>query len=223
MLSTTHPLSVRFKGADLSGQNLSGWCFVRADMTGTNLTGCNLSGADFCGALLRDADMSGVVLDGTSLVGADLRGANVSGWLCRDLQGFHVRGWLLDYLTVDAKSITGAHDCHELVAAILLKAFPGDVEMEQVCESIIARLIPCWHGLVHRLRQAWPHRIADIEATFTQYPNMRLTERWGLGLAMADCKTIEDWEALRGTVHEERFPALMRGWILRTKRERGLL
>lgn len=216
-INTYHPFAQEYKGSKhLAGEDLSGWCLVRANLEGADLTRCNLTDADLCGANLKNANTDGVILDHTYLNGCDLRGANVKAWQCRDLQGFHTRGAIFDYLTVDVATIQGAHDCHEMAASVLLRHFGlHDESMVQFAEATLARLIPCWHGGVQIVRRRWPDRISDIEDCWRQYPNMQLMHRWELGVAMADCHTAEDWENLKTSVHNARFPALVRGWAMR--------
>jgi hypothetical protein len=218
---TYHPFAQEYKGAkSLAGEDLTGWCLVRANLDGTDLSGCNLTNVDLVGASLKGANTEGVILNNTFLNGANLNGANIKGWQCQDLMGLHTRGTIFDFKTVDVSELTGAHDCHEIVVAMLLREYPNDFEIQQICECILARFITCWHGLVSRVRKVYPHRLKDLEATFTKYPNMQLMHRWELGIAMADCGTdLDKWEALLTTVHNDRFPALVRGWNMKMKRQ----
>jgi uncharacterized protein YjbI with pentapeptide repeats len=79
---------VAFWNADLSGLNLSGCFFVKADFEGANLeganfTGANLADADFTGANIRAAIFKGARLERTRLAlaknvdQADFAGANL--------------------------------------------------------------------------------------------------------------------------------------------------
>lgn len=203
-----------WKRADLSGKDLSGKVFVCANLTKANLSGCDLTGADFTGAILKDANLSGVTLDNTFLNSADLTGAEWKD-VVANIQGFHMRGAKLRFADICPTQISGGHECHELVVALLLKEFPHDFEIQQICECIIARFIDCWHGLVKRIRHQYPHRMKDIVDTWNKYPKWGLVPRWELATVMADCKTVEDWKALRGTQYEEDYPALVRGWVMK--------
>ncbi len=71
-------------GADFSGRDLAGVCFVGANLEGADLRGANLQGASFRQATLTSADLShtnleGANVDSARLTGADLTGAVVKG------------------------------------------------------------------------------------------------------------------------------------------------
>lgn len=65
--------------AILSGQDLSLWSFVGADLSEAELIGTQLTDADLTGANLRGAKLNGAILDGAILHGADLTDADLSG------------------------------------------------------------------------------------------------------------------------------------------------
>ena len=240
ILQRMHPLSKRFKGANLSGHDLSGWVFVGADIRGANLSGAygadvdfrcaDLAGADLsridfvnclaAGASFRNANIVDAQIHDTYLNAADFRGATIKN-LNTNVQGFHTRGVLMP-TDFDPAQIHGGHDCHELVAAMLGAEFPNDLEMLQIRECIIARFISCWHGLVGRIRTCFPHRERDLLAVFEKYNAIQLlADRWRLGVAMAEAVTQADWLALRETSHYEAFPSLVDGWIRKTAKQNG--
>lgn len=240
ILETMHPLSKRFKGADLSGHDITGWVFTGADMRECNLSGaygknvdlrctncngCDMTGlklekSDATGASFRNAGIIGAQIQDTYLNSADLRGAAIVQ-LKTNIQGFHTRGVLIPQ-EFDPTQINGAHDCHELVAAMLRVEFPDDLEMLQITECIIARFIPCWHGLVERVRIVFPHREAELVEIWQKYNDQwQLADRWALGVAMHEAETLADWLALRDTDHYKRFPALVDGWIRKTAQQEG--
>lgn len=66
---------VDLRGAELAGQDLSGFCFAGSSLDDATLTGCDLSGTAFTGASLRNADLTGATLTGADFTGADLEGA----------------------------------------------------------------------------------------------------------------------------------------------------
>jgi pentapeptide repeat protein len=67
------------RGAELTGLDLSRFCFAGANLDGAMLTGCDLSDATFTGATLRNAVLTGATLTGADLTGADLTGADLDG------------------------------------------------------------------------------------------------------------------------------------------------
>ena len=73
-----------YRGADLSGENLSGAVYRGADFSGANLSGANLVGANLNGANLSGANLTGADLSGAYLRGATVRKANLTG---ADLRG----------------------------------------------------------------------------------------------------------------------------------------
>jgi len=67
--------SLSFK--DLSGQDLHGKKYIKADLRGINVEKADLSGASLFGALLIDAKMAGANLSNASLESTDLQGADL--------------------------------------------------------------------------------------------------------------------------------------------------
>lgn len=212
----------RFCGADLKGADLSyttgnGVDFRAADMDEVNATGAYMQRWDLRG-VAHTAGMALVscTLEGTRLLGADLRDVIWKNVTAR-IGGNHTRGALFDPQKIDPWQFREACECHELVIIILLQLFPSDREIMEICECISGRFISCWHGLVMRMQNKYPHRIPDLIWAWSVYPEWRLSERWELGEAMAACKTIEDWEGLRDTHHFERFPELVIGWTRKAR------
>ncbi len=234
------PLSTKYKGADLSAHDLTDWVFLGADMRGCNLEGAYGDGVDFRNCLLDRANLTRVNLTNSTAIGASFRNAGIIDAIfhnvkinaadlrgCEirrfdtDAMGSHTRGVLIrDF---DPAQITGpAHDCHDLVAAMLRVEFPHDLEITQIAECIIARYIPCWHGLVERVRNTIPHRIPDLVGVFEQYNDAwMLADRWALGEAMADAHTQNDWEEMRKSRHYDLFPGFVDRWYARARKENG--
>jgi hypothetical protein len=68
---------VDLRAAELTGLDLSRFCFAGANLAGARLRGCDLSAADFTDANLRDADLRDTRTAGVNLAGADLQGAQM--------------------------------------------------------------------------------------------------------------------------------------------------
>jgi hypothetical protein len=66
---------VDLRGAELSGQDLSRFCFADSNLDDALLTGCDLSETTFAGASLRNADLTDATLTGADFTGAELEGA----------------------------------------------------------------------------------------------------------------------------------------------------
>lgn len=88
---------------DLTGRNLVGTFFDRANLTNSNLSGQNLAhivvnDSNWQGTNLRGADLQGAVLSNVDLAGADLRDANLSGAILVNcnLDGVKLDGVILD-------------------------------------------------------------------------------------------------------------------------------
>jgi uncharacterized protein YjbI with pentapeptide repeats len=67
--------SLAFK--DLSGQDLRGKKYIKADLRGINLEKADLTGSSLFGALLIDAKMAGANLTNADLESTDLQGADL--------------------------------------------------------------------------------------------------------------------------------------------------
>jgi len=124
-----------FRGAELSGKNLSG-----ADLSGANLSEANLYNTNLQQATLRDVNLFRAHLDDASLRGADLSGANLReahlswwdlGGCCdlssadlteADLTGADLRKSNLGFANLSKANCSGARlDEANLRAAILLE------------------------------------------------------------------------------------------------------
>ncbi|GAA0981919.1 pentapeptide repeat-containing protein [Acrocarpospora macrocephala] len=69
---------VDLRGADLTGFDLSRFCFVGANLDNALLAGCDLTHTTFSNASLRGADLTGARLTEADLRGADLTGADLA-------------------------------------------------------------------------------------------------------------------------------------------------
>jgi len=204
ILQRMHPLSKRFKGANLSGHNLSGWVFVGADMRGANLSGAfghnvDLRCANLAGANLNDAntaqwDCTGANMSNASLDNAEMRaivhGVNFSGASMRGVKWHRggnaaARGVILPE-TVDFATWTGGKDFHAAVAKIIEQntETPGAL---RACDYILGQSqrffyspnFPCWVGFVSMCHAELDgESINQIHAAFEKFPNMRLMSMW---------------------------------------------
>ncbi|HEV3155133.1 MAG TPA: pentapeptide repeat-containing protein [Candidatus Baltobacteraceae bacterium] len=68
-----------FSGANLRGQDLSGFELSGVDLSGADLTNTNLSGAKLNGVDLSGARLDGANVNDTEFVGCDLTGVNLNG------------------------------------------------------------------------------------------------------------------------------------------------
>lgn len=204
ILQRMHPLSTRFKGADLSGHDISGWVFTGADMRDCNLSGAYGTDVDLRCANLTDADLSDVntkgwVMTGALLKGADLmnatmraiaHGANFEGANMDGIKwhrGGHAaaRGVILPKV-VNFKTWQGGCDFHAAVAK-LIEQNTDDAGALRACDYILGQSqrfyyrqnFPCWVGLVEMCnRELSAQSIEAIHGAFEQFPNMRLMSMW---------------------------------------------
>ena len=204
-------------GSDLSGANLRKANLRGADLSLCNLDGSDLNGADLKGAKLnsatvRDADLRLVNLDTTECLGTDMSGSEADGikW---NTNGSRTRGIILP--NFDPATITGGNDCHDTVAALLIREFPDDIEIRQIAEFILSRLFPCWNGLVVRMGRAHENRTDDLESCFGRYnEKWGLLDRWELAKAEAACESPEDYGHLSDLPFYPRFKGYI-DWRIR--------
>ena len=99
-----------YRGADLSGEDLSDWCLFGADLQRANLSGANLKQTKLCRANLRDADLSGTMLDHTDLCGAMMDGCKLTdSKLTRtDLSATSMRGTEIRNVWIERTFLRGA-------------------------------------------------------------------------------------------------------------------
>ncbi|GIQ86079.1 hypothetical protein KIPB_007863, partial [Kipferlia bialata] len=84
---------------DLSGCDLSAWCFDSLDLTGCNFSGCNVSGASFVGTTLCNTNLTGA----QGLQDSQLRAAhNTSGIV---LCGHNMNGWNLHGINLHSANL----------------------------------------------------------------------------------------------------------------------
>ena len=132
------------------------------------------------------------------------------------IAGRHAVG--VQFPEFDPSEISEAYECHEAVASLIVHEY-DDAEMHETAGFLLLRNIDCWHGFVDHIRTHHPKRYGDFEKLWKKYPSWKLEERWEVGVAMADCKTLEDWEALRD--HELYQDETWKGFIDRwTRKER---
>lgn len=204
ILKRMHPLSKRFKGANLSGQDLSGWVFVGADMRGANLSGAygegvdfrcaNLSGANLCGVNTAQWDCTGANMSNASLDHAEMHaivhGVNFAGASMRGIKwhrGGHAaaRGVILPQ-QVDFKTWEGGRGFHAAIAKVIEQNTdkPGAL---RACDYILSQsqrfyyspTFPCWVGFVSMCQSELDaESINQIHAAFNLFPNMRLMSMW---------------------------------------------
>ena len=205
ILKRLHPLSARFKGADLSGQDLTDWVFIGADMRGCDLSGVTGTHVDLRCADLTDANLSGIETKGWDLTGANLSGANLDGTTINAVmhgtilagasmngvvwnRGGHAgaRGVILP-ARVDFSQWENGRGFHAGVAKLLEQENPNDREILRVCDFILGQSqrqyyqknFPCWAGMVAMCREEISQDAIDqIYQTFGKYPKMRLTTMW---------------------------------------------
>ena len=206
-------------GADLSGANLSGSDFSRANLSGVNLRGthfqmADLSGAELNGAGLNKANLCDAKLIGASfhradlrkailfvaeLNGADLRGANLSG---SDLSGASLLGVVVDASTTFVDEVRETDGAETIVnfceidsyALKMLDNYGGLTTAQRasmIVKNDLADLRASYSGL-----QLWIHLFA-LAVFFLPYAWF-LTIQYGkakfAGLDGAEAITL--WEAL---------------------------
>lgn len=204
ILQTMHPLSARYRGADLSGEDISGWVFTGADLRGANLSGAYGTNVDFRCANMRDVDLSNAHTGGWNCMAADMRGANLTNAQI---------GATMHFVNLEAATLTGVNwkrgghagaravilpkhvdfstweggqGFHAAVAK-LIEQNTDDAGALRACDYILGQTqrfyyhkdFPCWVGLVQMCQaELKPASIEAIHQAFVKYPNMRLMTMW---------------------------------------------
>lgn len=204
ILKTMHPLSKRFKGANLSGQDVSGWVFVGADLRGANLSGAYGRGADFRCANLSGANLGNAKTSGWDCVSANMTGANLTNAdIAASMHNVTLASATMDGVKwrrgghagargvilpehVDFSTWEGGGDFHAAVAK-LIEQHTDDAGALRACDYILGQSqrfyyrqnFPCWIGFVNMCQNELSQPSIDqIHAAFEKFPNMRLMTMW---------------------------------------------
>jgi hypothetical protein len=160
--------------ADLSGANLSGADLSGAYLSGANLSGAYLSGADLSranlsGAYLSGANLSGAYLSGANLSGANLSGANLSGAY---LSGANLSGADLSRANLSGANLSGALHAELAIAQTRILSDEGTVIGWKKCRDgvIVKLLVPEGakrsHAFGRKCRAEWVEVLEVFGAEF---------------------------------------------------------
>ena len=203
------------RGAKLFKTNLKYATLYRAKLRGAELSHLELNHTDFCGAILDEshiietdfafsnlsiASCIGIHLENTTLSRARLLSANFTDATFQkvvwDTTGSRTRGIRLP--SFDPSELELGFACNDAVAKLIMWEFPDDLEMQMFAESIIARQLDCYDGVLGRMEEALPHRLGDLEKAFAKYNDTwTLLDRWNLHKLLKKCNTVEETEELK--------------------------
>ena len=223
------------RGAKLFKTNLKYATLYRAKLRGAELSHLKLDHTDFCGAILDGshiietdfafsnfsvANCIGVHLENTTLSRARLLGANFTDATFQkvvwDTTGSRTRGIRLPSFHPSELELGFA--CNDAVAKLIMWKFLGDLEMQIFAESIIARQLDCYDGVLGRMEEALPHRFTDLENVFAKYNDTwSLLDRWNLHKLLKKCSTVEEVEGLRSLPVYQKHPWPVDGKIKQLK------
>lgn len=204
ILKNYAPLSSRFKGADMSGEDISGLVLIGADLGKINLSGAYGDNVDLRCADLTEANLEGAQTSGWNCLAANMTGVNlakadIGGTMhfvkfeSAVMDGIHwrrgghagARGVILPKV-VDFSTWTGGQGFHAGVAK-LIEQNTDDVGALRACDYILGqsyrfyyhKSFPCWVGLVEMChRELSASSIDAIHDVFKTVPNMRLMSMW---------------------------------------------
>ena len=223
------------RGAKLFKTNLKYATLYRAKLRGAELSHLELNHTDFCGAILDGshiietdfaasdfsvANCIGVHLEnsklsGSRLLSADFTDATFHKVLWNTI-GSRTRGIRLP--SFDPSELEHGYACNDAVAKLIMWEFPDDLEMQMFAESIIARQLDCYDGVLGRIEEALPHRLEDLENVFAKYNDTwTLLDRWNLHKLLKKCSTVEEAEELRSLPVYQKHPWPVDGKIKQLK------
>ncbi len=227
------------RGAKLFKTNLKYATLYRAKLRGAELSHLELNHTDFCGAILDGshiietdfatsdfsvANCIGLHLENVTLSRARLLSANFTDATFQkvvwDTTGSRTRGIRLP--SFDPSEIERGFACNDAVAKLIMWEFPDDLEMQMFAESIIARQLDCYDGVLGRMEEALPHRIEDLENVFAKYNDTwTLLDRWNLHKLLKKCSTVEEAEELKSLPVYQKHPWPVDGKIKQLKALEG--
>ncbi len=233
------------EGADLTGADLRGAklfktnmkyaTLYRAKLRGAELSHLELDHTDFCGAILDGshiietdfaasdfsvANCIGVHLENSKMSGSRLLSADFTDATFHKVvwntKGSRTRGIRLP--SFNPSELERGYACNDAVAKLIMWEFPDDLEMQMFAESIIARQLDCYDGVLGRMEEALPHRIEDLENVFAKYNDTwTLLDRWNLHKLLKKCSTVEEAEELRSLPLYQKHPWPVDGKIKQLK------
>ena len=223
------------RGAKLFKTNLKYATLYRAKLRGAELSYLELDHTDFCGAILDGShifetdfvasnfsvvNFIGVHLENSKMSGSRLLSADFTDATFQKVvwntKGSRTRGIRLP--SFDPSELERGYACNDAVAKLIMWEFPDDLEMQMFAESIIARQMDCYDGVLGRMEEALPHRLGDLENVFAKYNDTwTLLDRWNLHKLLKKCSTVEEAEELKSLPVYQKHPWPVDGKIKQLK------
>ena len=233
------------EGADLTGADLRGAKLFKTNLKYATLYRAKLRDAELSHLELDHTDFCGVILDGSHIFETDFAASNFSVASCIgvhlenatlskarllsadftdatfhkvvwDTTGSRTRGIRLP--SFDPSEFKLGFACNDAVAKLIMWEFPDDLEMQMFSESIIARQLACYDGVLGRMEEVLPHRLGDLENIFAKYNDTwSLLDRWNLHKLLKKCSTVEEAEELKSLPVYQKHPWPVDGKIKQLK------
>ena len=233
------------EGADLTGADLKGAKLFKTNLKYATLYRAKLRGAELSHLELDHTDFCQAILDGSHIIDTDFAASNFSVASCIGIhlenskmsssrllsadftdatfykvvwntKGSRTRGIRLP--SFDPSELKHGYACNDAVAKLIMWEFPDDLEMQMFAESIIARQLDCYDGVLRRMEEALPHRLGDLENVFAKYNDTwSLLDRWNLHKLLKKCNTVEETEELKSLPAYQKHPWPVDGKIKQLK------